>query len=43
MTMARKTAAKINQQADEEFIEQANPAHIGGRSRSDITGKHDEG
>jgi hypothetical protein len=43
MTMARKTAGKIDQQADEEFIEQTNPANIGGRPRSDITGKHDEG
>ncbi|MEN3378674.1 MAG: hypothetical protein V7604_4029 [Hyphomicrobiales bacterium] len=41
--MARKTAANIDQQADEEFIEQANPEHVGGRPRSDITGKHDEG
>jgi hypothetical protein len=43
MTMARKTAATIDQQADEEFIEQTNPARIGARPRSDITGKHDEG
>ena len=41
--MARKTAAKINQQADEEFIAATNPANIGGRPRSEITGKHDEG
>ena len=41
--MARKTAGKIDQQADEEFIEETNAVHIGGRPRSDITGKHDEG
>jgi hypothetical protein len=37
------TAAKINRQADEEFVEKTNPTKIGGRPRSDITGKHDEG
>jgi len=41
--MARETAAKIDQQAEEEFIAETNPANIGGRPRSEITGKHDEG
>jgi hypothetical protein len=43
MTMARRRVARINRQADEEFTEQTSPANIGGRPRSDITGKHDEG
>jgi hypothetical protein len=41
--MARKTAAQINRQADAEFNEETNPALVGGRRRSDLTGKHDEG
>ena len=41
--MARKKTAKIEQQADEEFLAETDPANIGGAPRSDITGKHDEG
>ena len=45
--MARDTTktdvASRDRQADEEFIAETDPALIGGRPRSDITGKHDEG
>ena len=41
--MARKTTARIDQQADEEFIEETNPANLSGQPRNGTTGKHDEG
>jgi hypothetical protein len=41
--MARKSSAKINREADVEFIAETSAANIGGRPRSEITGKHDEG
>jgi len=41
--MTRKTAADIDQQALEEFVEETSPANVGTRPRSEITCKHDEG